>query len=145
VEPNGVPTWLLDYDLINYRIPTWLNYRYGQTGLLYWTTAYWQVGDPWTNASTVYHYNNGEGVLFYPGDKVGAPNAAIPSLRLKALRDGVEDYDYLALLAQLGDPDFAAQLSASLASTWNNWSHDPSVLITAREQAAARILELGGK
>lgn len=146
VQPNDAPTWLLDYDLIHYRIPAWLNYSHSQTGLLYWTTTYWEAGDPWTNAANISpNSGNGEGVLFYPGDKAGAPNAAIPSLRLKALRDGLEDYDYLALLAQLGDPGFAAQLAASLAPAWNNWSRDPNALIAAREQAAVRILELQGK
>jgi len=28
----------------------------------------------------------------------------VPTIRLKALRDAVEDYDYLALLEQLGKP-----------------------------------------
>jgi hypothetical protein len=145
VQPNNAPTWLLDYDLIHYRIPAWLNYRHGQTGLLYWTTAYWQDGDPWTNAANVSPSSgNGEGVLFYPGDKVGAPNAAIPSLRLKAIRDGVEDYDYLALLAQLGDSALAASLAQTLAPAWDNWAHDPAALAAARAQAAARIVALGG-
>ncbi|VUZ84491.1 hypothetical protein MELA_00864 [Candidatus Methylomirabilis lanthanidiphila] len=144
VQPNKAPTWLLDYDLIHYRIPAWLNYSHGQTGLLYWTTAYWEAGDPWTNAANVSpDTGNGEGVLFYPGDKVGAANAAIPSLRLKAIRDGVEDYDYLVLLAQLGDPAFAASLAQALAPTWDRWSHDPTALVAARAQAATRIIALG--
>jgi len=146
VQPNNAPTWLLDYDLIDFRIPAWLNYRHGQSGLLYWTTAHWESGDPWTNAANVSSSSgNGEGVLFYPGYKVGAPNAAIPSARLKALRDGVEDYDYLALLAQLGDPGLAAQLAATLAPAWDNWSHDPAALASARAQAATRIVQLGGR
>jgi len=145
VQPNNAPTWLLDYDLIHYRIPAWLNYRHGQTGLLYWATAYWEAGDPWTNAdNTSPSSGNGEGVLFYPGDKVGAPNAAIPSLRLKAIRDGVEDYGYLTLLAQLGDPALAASLTQTLAPAWDSWNHDPAALAAARAQAAIRIVELGG-
>ena len=144
ISPNDVPSWLLDYDLIHFRIPAWLNYRHGQTGLLFWTTAYWQTGDPWTNTSTDSDGANLGGTLFYPGDKVGAPNAAIPSARLKAIRDGLEDYDYLALLASLGDPGFAASLAATLAPAWDNWNHDPGALASAREQAALRILQLGG-
>ncbi len=35
----------------------------------------------------------------YHGDAVGTPLQPIPSLRLKALRDGFEDYEYLWLLA----------------------------------------------
>lgn len=83
-------------------------------------------------------------MLFYPGDKVGAPNAAIPSARLKALRDGVEDYDYLALLADLGDPTLATSLAKTLAPAFDSWNHEPAAVLVAREQAAARIVALGG-
>lgn len=141
VQPDGIPTWLLDYDLIHFRIAAWLNYRHGQTGLLYWTTAYWDGYDPWTNP-TGNRYGNGDGSLFYPGDRVGAPNAAIPSARLKAIRDGIEDYDYLALLAELGDPALAHRLAVTLASAWNSWSRDTARLAAAREQAALRIVQL---
>lgn len=37
--------------------------------------------------------SNGDGTLVYPG-----PKGAIPSLRLKLIRDGLEDYEYLVLL-----------------------------------------------
>ena len=37
--------------------------------------------------------SNGDGTLFYPG-----PDGVLPSLRLKFLRDGLEDYEYLVLL-----------------------------------------------
>jgi len=37
----------------------------------------------------------GDGVLLYPG-----PNGPIGSIRLANIRDGLEDYEYLWLLAQ---------------------------------------------
>ncbi len=37
--------------------------------------------------------SNGDGTLIYPG-----PEGALPSIRLKFLRDGLEDYEYLVLL-----------------------------------------------
>lgn len=155
LQTNNTPNWLLDFDLIHFRGVPWLDYTTGLTGLLYWTPVNWCPGDVWTNAGTgantcangspIDSNQNMEGVFYYPGDKVGAPNAAIPSARLKALRDGVEDYDYLTLLAQLGDPGLAGQLAATLAPAWNNWSHDPAVLASARAQAATRIVQLGGQ
>ena len=74
--------------------------------LLYWGgMSYWrQVEDPWADPWTygrparVY---NGEGTLVYPGRAVGCDGVA-PSLRLKALRDSIEDYEYLAILERLG-------------------------------------------
>ena len=37
--------------------------------------------------------SNGDGTLVYPG-----PDGALPTIRLKFLRDGLEDYEYLVLL-----------------------------------------------
>ena len=40
---------------------------------------------------------NGDGLLVWPG-----PNLEpIPSIRLECIRDGIEDYEYLALLGRL--------------------------------------------
>ncbi len=148
MQPNEAPTWLLDYDLIHFRIAPWLDYSTGLSGFLYWTPVNWCGGDPWTNSgipsSGCESNRNMDGVFYFPGDRVGAPNAAIPSARLKAIRDGVEDYDYLALLADLGDPILAKNLAKALASAFDSWNHDPAAVLVAREQAAARIVALGG-
>ncbi|HWR20976.1 MAG TPA: LamG-like jellyroll fold domain-containing protein, partial [Verrucomicrobiae bacterium] len=150
IQPNEAPNWLLDYDLINQRIVPWLDYSTGLTGFLYWTPVNWCPGDPWTNAGSATNpcnidtNRNLDGVFYFPGHKVGAPNAAIPSARLKAIRDGVEDYDYLALLKSLGDPTLAQTLAQTLAPAWDSWNHDPAALLAAREQAAGRILHLSG-
>ena len=50
---------------------------------------------PW-DPNTFGRYN-GDGYLLYPGPK-GVP---YPSIRLKALRDGFEDYEYMWLLRGL--------------------------------------------
>ena len=76
------------------------------SGLLYLGgMSYWRaVEDPWTDPWTygrpdrVY---NGEGTLVYPGRAAGYEGIA-PSLRLKALRDSVEDYEYLSILERSG-------------------------------------------
>ncbi|MBZ0168992.1 hypothetical protein MELA_00863 [Candidatus Methylomirabilis lanthanidiphila] len=148
MQPNEAPTWLLDYNLVHFRMVPWLDYSTGLTGFLYWTPVNWCGGDPWTNSgipgSGCESNRNMDGVFYFPGDKVGAPNAAIPSARLKAIRDGVEDYDYLALLANLGDPILAKSLAKALAPAFDSWNHDPAAVVAAREQAAARIVALGG-
>lgn len=40
--------------------------------------------------------SNGDGTLVYPG-----PDGLLPSIRLKFLRDGIEDYEYLAMLGRV--------------------------------------------
>jgi len=119
---NPSPFWMIEFPLLNLRIIPWINYRYGVEGLLYWTTSYWNEihargGSPWTDPCSVKERilcYNGDGVLVYPGKEVNyiVPRGAfgslsqaavygpVPSLRLKALRDGMEDYELLTLAAQ---------------------------------------------
>jgi len=137
-----VPHWQLDFPLVNYRVPLWINWRYGLTGLLYWTTTYWkETGDPWVNPLSYEHRHNGEGILFYPGTAVGY-DGPVPSIRLKAIRDGVEDYEYLKLLADLGDKTFADAAARRTARSWSEWEQNHRQILRVREEVAARIVQL---
>ncbi len=141
------PKWLLDYAPINYRIqPGFLNWRRGLTGLLYWRVDYWSggSGNPWTSGE-VYSSASypGEGLLVYPGANIGMPAGAVaPSMRLKYLRDGVDDFDYLTLLAAQGQGDWARGVVASIATDWHTWSRDPVALDAARRQLGERLSSL---
>ncbi len=73
-------------------------------GELYYSMneAYGHSNDPWTNVRLF--GGNGDGTLFYPGrpDRIGGhTDIPIESIRLKLIREGMEDYEYLALLARL--------------------------------------------
>jgi hypothetical protein len=141
------PWWHIDYPLGNYRVPAWISWRYGIGGLLYWGgMSYWrQAEDPWSDPWTygkpdrVY---NGEGTLVYPGRAVGYEGIA-PSLRLKALRDSIEDYEYLSILQRLGLADDALKVVKPLAKSWFDWEKDPSAYERARARLAAMIVATG--
>jgi hypothetical protein len=128
------PYWELDFPLLNYRIPGWTSRRYGLTGLLYWTLVYWPETDPWLNPLSYKQQFNGEGILLYPGTDIGVDGPAA-SMRLKALRDGLEDYEYLVLAAEAGTAK-----AAELAKSWTSWEQDPAKLMAAREDLAKIIL-----
>lgn len=94
--------WQIDYPLINYRAPAWMAWHYRIEGLLYWKLVHWkQVNDPWTDSVTFTNRAglkfNGEGSLLLPGHAVGF-SGTVPTIRLKAIRDSIEDYEYLTLL-----------------------------------------------
>ena len=55
---------------------------------------YW-TGDPWQDPLT-YPGGNGDGSLVYPGE-----DGPVNSLRWETVRDGIEDYDTLAVLESL--------------------------------------------
>ena len=62
-------------------------------------------------------------MLVYPGQPVGV-KGVVASMRLKWLRDGVEDYDYVQILKDLGKADLALQISRSVGPDWTNWTRD---------------------
>ncbi|HAR97234.1 MAG TPA: hypothetical protein DCR97_14925 [Deltaproteobacteria bacterium] len=79
------------------RIHPWMNHLYGNDGILYWATDNWsQVGcNPWERTET-YPTGNGDGSLLYPSRD--GFNRPVASIRLKMLREGLEDQELLRLL-----------------------------------------------
>lgn len=134
--------WQIDFPLLHYRLPLWLCWRYQIQGLLYWSTVHWSDPDRdvWTDPGFRNRYN-GEGYLLYPGIESGIPGP-VPSLRLKALRDGLEDYACMELLAKLGDRDFAAKEGSKVAASWWKWEDHPSLLYQVRAAVAQQIVAL---
>lgn len=137
------PKWAINFGAVNHRIlPGFINQLYGMTGLLYWQVDDWS-DNPWYHIkrhNALSNYPSGEGMLMYPGDKVGL-NGAVASMRLKWIREGVEDYEYIQILKSLGREDMAMNIIRSVAQDWYRWHQDPRVLEVARQKLAQLILE----
>jgi hypothetical protein len=132
------PTYVIDAPTgIAHRIEEWLSFRYRVTGELYYNSVErYNVGDPWE--STRMHGGNGDGTLFYPGAPArvaGRTDIPIESIRLKLIRDGEEDYEYLLL----APPEVARAEAARIARGPREWSHDAAALAAARHRLAAAI------
>jgi hypothetical protein len=152
-QGRPTPWWHIDYPLLNYRVPAWMAWRDGIRGLLYWGgMSYWnRVEDPWTEAP---YYSGsgrpqqgkkgiifqGEGSLVYPARAVGY-DGIVPTIRLKALRDALEDYEYLALLERKGKAEEARALVRRLTPSWFEWNRDPRAYEVARQQLASLLVE----
>jgi hypothetical protein len=117
--------------------------------LLYWGgLSYWdQVEDPWTDAGTLDRRKqrkellyNGEGSIVYPGRPVGYDGIA-SSMRLKTLRDSIDDYDYLAILERLGLAAEAEKVVLSVADSWYRWDSNPAAYQKARARLAEMIVK----
>jgi hypothetical protein len=98
-----VPKWkgmnyFIDEAATAPRLHPWMNYLYGSSGILYWATDNWSGVDcnPWLKTET-YPTGNGDGSLLYPGKDFKGP---VASIRLKMLREGLEDYELLRLLGE---------------------------------------------
>lgn len=143
------PTLVIDYPAMSARILPWMCWKYGADGLLYWCVNFWQ-GDPMSNPASFAKDQNGNGYLFYPG-----PEGPIPSIRLHALRDGMEDYEYLYRLRELleqapegTDPALLQRAQAllgvsdRLVESLRSYAQEPQVLLNERQAIAETIVEL---
>lgn len=137
------PSYMVDHTAIRNRIMGWMSYRYDISGELYFDVnySYGVAGaDPWQDQ--FYFDGNGDGTLFYPGrpDRVGgATHIPIESVRLKHIRDGLEDYEYLLLLENQSNRDTAlAELAPVVTSTFE-YAGNPATLINARIAIGQRL------
>lgn len=103
----------LDLPLVNDRAISWSCWKYGTTSWLSWGIAYaWERGwyDPelWkdvrhgTETDAVFDHKktNGNALLVYSPNVIPNVRGICPSVRLKMMRDGVQEYEYLRLLAR---------------------------------------------
>jgi len=140
------PSYMVDVPAPRNRAMQWVDFAYGATTELYYETVQTLAGDPW--ASVFDFSGNGDGTLLYPGkpSKIGGSSEVpVPSLRLKHIRDGVEDYEYLAMLVKLGDAALAEKLARDVVPTAHRISDNPNLILEARRTAGRRIAELSAQ
>jgi Domain of unknown function (DUF4091) len=146
---GNTPEWMVDYPPINERIQAgFLNWTQGATGILYYRADGWAAGNTigsWNNVDTTACGGGlgrpGDGIFVYPPAPIGSTESA-PGIRLKAIRDGIEDYEYAQILQNLGQTTFLNSVVVPIATSWTNWTHDPSVLQNARMQLGRQIHQL---
>jgi Glycoside hydrolase 123, catalytic domain len=145
-ETVGWPSYMIDAPATLHRAMEWQSWQRRMQGELYYDTTYaFPRGDAWANQ--YYFGGNGDGTLFYPGTPAkigGATDVPIASLRLKMIREGMEDYEYLKLLADSGDAALADAEAAALSPAAKQFTQDPGAIDAARHRIAARIDQLLG-
>ncbi|MDW8105046.1 MAG: DUF4091 domain-containing protein [Armatimonadota bacterium] len=140
--PQGkYPNRLLDYPLVKTRVLHWLNHLTDTTGFLHWGYNFW--GQPIDEQLAP-----GDNWIVYPGKD--APRS---SLRYEAMREGIEDHEYLCLLEEaaaqtakrLKLANFDARAWAKgytrlVAPSFTGYTRDPERLYRVRD-AVARAIE----
>ena len=147
VQDAYSPKWEIDFAPINFRIqPGFINHVLNMTGMLYWRIDLW-LNNPWINIDNTGYFSTndypGDGTLVYPGAQVGITSVA-PSIRLKWIRDGVDDYDYIQLLKNAGYGSWAMGLAQGIAPDWTNWTRDVNALQNVRLQLGQKLDQLNG-
>ena len=93
--PRPYGNFFIDFAAVEHRVLFWQTWALGFRGMHYWcVNAYGEGQDPWTDQLDITPAN-GNGSLVYPG-----PEGPVSSIRWETIRDGIEDYDYLALLSE---------------------------------------------
>ena len=142
--PRPYGNFLVDFAAIEHRILFWQAWALGLRGMHYWNVNYLETKqDPWRELLDITPVN-GDGFLVYPG-----PAGPINSIRWECIRDGIEDYDYLALflagrrrLMASGSHDTLLQKAmhvndlSEVVPSLVTFTRDPEVLLKKR-------LELG--
>ena len=161
--------FFIDLPATDHRVLFWQVRQAGATGLLYWCVCWWYGlpspadgvecfpdGPVHMDQSSSYNTfgSNGDGLLLWPGKD----HEPLPSIRLEVIRDGIEDWEYLALLAERIEraralpadarPDAATLARAEelclvpeeISATMTEFTKDPEVILQ-RRRAVAEMIE----
>ena len=136
------PNLFIDSSVQHHRMLAWLAFGWDFAGILNWhTTAhYLAVDDVWEESYS--YYANGDGNLLYPGTPGRSgllAHGPVPSLRLKAFREGLEDHAYLTLLADRYGREEALRFCRKILRGSLGWTHDADRLMRIRQEIQSRL------
>ncbi len=142
------------------RIIKWASWELDARGFLYWM-MYQATAQPnqWTTAMSLYGAN-GDGNFVYPGKRADASlplrpvDGPLPGFRLKQIREGLEDWEYLIMHERLQGRDATMALAREVyrspggaygqpvapADLDKAWTQDENKIYEIRAKLAAGIL-----
>lgn len=138
----------VDMPGLSHRALFWQQKAAGVNGFLYWCADYWKkTPDPWRDMRTVPSLSRdvyGDGSLLYPGDAVGLPDTFCGSLRLEAVRAGVEDYELLTMAEKALGEEETARILSDITADIIRYNRD-SARFHAVRQALGNAVEAAWK
>jgi len=178
-------TLFIDHPGTELRVWLWQSWKRKIDGILVWQTNYWTSSaaypdrenpqnpyeDPmgWRSGYSTPKgekrpWGNGDGRFIYPPEAAADAHPSEPvldgpvdSIRWEMLRDGIEDYEYLAILQRLlkdkkdkltvqEQQKFAAllEVSESITKDMTTFTKDPAPIEARRDKIARAIAKLNG-
>ena len=137
---RGLPGYEIDRPGAAARAMGWLAFRQRIAGELYYDMLHAWSADPWRDVRAF--AGNGDGTLLYPGlpDRMGGTHPfPVESIRLKLVRDGIEDWELLALADRSGLSSLAQELAARVAPSVRGFERDPACYLAAHRQLGAAV------
>ena len=162
------PTEFIDHAGCELRTWLWMTWARDVTGVLIWETSLWSSGSKYSDPASPQNpyedpmawsdsggtFGNGDGRFVYPPlatvatprpkDRKPVFDAPNASYRLAILRDGIEDYEYFAILKRLSPENPLLKVPESVFKNERSFSPDPSFMREHRTQLAREIERLGG-
>jgi hypothetical protein len=133
---RGWPGYEVDRPGASVRALGWLGWRHRVAGELYYTMLEsWQRPDPWKDLRAF--AGNGDGTLLYPGlpERLGGEHPfPVESIRLKLVRDAIEDRELLELAERNGLGALAARLAQEVAPSLRGFARDPRPWLDAHRR-----------
>lgn len=146
------------------RVWLWQTWKEGVSGILIWDSINWSSGLTYRSGSRQncwdedtqcwcdsqqYAWGNGDGRLIYPPRAAMDPARKEPILdppvetyRLEMLRDGLEDYEYFAMLRRLDPSNALLSVPTDVTASMTDFTRDPSPITRHRLRLAREIVRL---
>ena len=156
-------TEFIDHPGTDLRVWLWQTWQERIRGILVWETVYWTSRavyplsrqNPYEDAaswadSMRYNWGNGDGRFLYPPracfDKGDGPILEPPngSMRLEILRDGIEDYEYFAILSRLDPGNALLEVPSDISKSQTDFTRRPAPIKAHRLKLAREIERLSG-
>lgn len=134
--------WLIHGDGTEPIVSIWQCKQVGATGMLYWSSNYWHDYTDSLNDLTpvVGTTSQGDGTLLYSGAQVGIYEP-ISSLRLEAVRMGIQDYQLLTMLENALGAEAAAEMVAMVTEDIVTYTSDDDYLKAVRILLLEKVAE----
>jgi hypothetical protein len=155
-HPTGrYPNRFLDQSLLQARVLHWINYLYDLDGYLHWGLNHFHGNDAYSEEGLSQDLPLGDRAIAYPGQE-----GLIGSLRFSALRDGLQDFEYLWVLEdrlrekqnQAGEVAFwldprqrPLELCRRVVWSFHEYTRDPGRMLATRRAIAEEIESLRGE
>jgi hypothetical protein len=130
----------IEQPLLMPRLLHWLNYKYGITGYLHWGLTAWHMPyrkDLYNDVTGMFEDGNvvpgGDSYIVYP-----AYNKLYSSIRLEAMRDGINDYELLRQLEKK-DPDLAKKIVNTTVFNFDHYDVDIKAFREKRKLMLERL------
>ena len=174
-------TEFTDHAAVELRTWLWQTWKYDNRGILVWQSNYWTsnaafpdpnapqnpyldpmcyVNDSGLPPGTKRFWGNGDGRFLYPPLSCQTPSSEpnfddpVPSIRIEALREGIEDFEMLQILkSKLAEAknltpqqrqkyESLLEVPEEITSNWTTFNYSPDAIYQRRAAVAEAIEEL---